>query len=59
MLNAQLFQYFGLWAKNSKKPNNDAERGEYILFKLGMLVILFCYCQTGTIQLEAEKTAGN
>ena len=27
MLNTQLFQYFGLWAKNSNKMNNDAERG--------------------------------
>ena len=55
MLNTQLFQYFGLWPKNSNKTNNDAERGEHIIFKFGMLVILFCYCQTGAIQLEAKK----
>ena len=42
MLNTQLFQYFGLWAKNSNKTNNNAEQGEYVLFKLGMLAILFC-----------------
>ena len=54
MLNTQLFQYFGLWAKNSNKTNNDAERGEYVLFKLGMLAILFCYHQTGIIRLEAK-----
>ena len=60
MLNAQLFQYFVVWDKNSSKTNNDVweanfniwemavrEQGEYIL---GMLVILFCYCQTGTQQ---------
>ena len=54
MLNTQLSQYFGLWANNSNKTN-DAEKGDYILFKLGVLVILFCYRQTGTIQLEAKK----
>ena len=27
------------------------EQREYVLFKLGMLVILFCYRQMGTIQL--------
>ena len=55
MLNTQLFQYFGLLAKNSNNVNNDAERGEYVLFKLGMLAVLFCYRQTGIIRLE-EKT---
>ena len=55
MLNTQLFQYFGkLWAKNSNKTNNNAEQGEYVLFKLGMLAILFCYRQTEIIQLEAK-----
>ena len=55
MLNTQLFQYFGLWAKNSSKTNNNAEQGEYVLFKLGMLAILFClYRQTEIIQLEAK-----
>ena len=54
MLNMQLFQYFGLWAKNSNKTSNDAERGEYVLFKLDMLVILVCYCETGIIQLKAK-----
>ena len=47
MLNTQLFQYFGLSAENSNKTNNDAEQGEYVLFKLGMLAVLFCYRQTG------------
>ena len=64
MLNTQLFHYFVVWDKNSNKTNNDVweanfnisetavrEQGEYIL---GMLVILFCYCQTGTKQLEAK-----
>ena len=64
MLNTQLFQYFVVWDKNSNKTNNDVweanfntwetavrEEGEYIL---GMLVILFCYCQPGTKQLEAK-----
>ena len=54
MVNTQLFQYFGLWAKNSNKANNDAERGEYVLFKLGMLAVLFCSRQTGIIRLEAK-----
>ena len=54
MLNTQLFQYFGLWAKNSNKTNNNAEQGGYVLFKLGMLAILFCYRQTEIIQLEAN-----
>ena len=59
-LNTQLFQHFVVWDKNSNKTNNDVhlweanfntwetavrEQGEYIL---GMLVILFCYCQTRT-----------
>ena len=45
-----------IWAKNSNKTNNDAERGEYVLFKVGMLAILFCYRQTGTgiTRLEAK-----
>ena len=64
MLNTQLFHYFVVWDKNSNKTNNDVweayfnisetavrEQGEYIL---GMLDILFCYCQTGTKQLEAK-----
>ena len=51
MLNTQLF---GLWAKNSNKMNNDAERGEYVLFKLGMSAVLFCDHQTGVIRLEAK-----
>ena len=56
-LKTKLFQYFGLWAKNSKKTNNDAERGEYVLFKLGMLAVLFCYRQTGIIRLEVKTNA--
>ena len=54
MLNTQLSQYFGLRANISNKTN-DAEQGKYIVFKLGMLVILVCCHQTGTIQLEAKK----
>ena len=42
MPNTKLFQYFGLWAKNLNITNNNAERGEYVLFKLGMIAILFC-----------------
>ena len=54
MPNTQLFQYFGSWAKNSNITNNNAERGEYVLFKLGMLAILFCCRQTGIIRLKAK-----
>ena len=52
--NTQLFQYFVVWDKNS----NKTIFGKQILisgkqqsvnkFILGMLVILFCYCQTRT-----------
>ena len=55
MLNTQLFQYFGLWTKNSNKTNNDAEWGKYVFFKLGTLVILFCDHQTDIKQLEAKN----
>ena len=54
MLNTQLFQYFGFRSKNSNKTNNDAERGKYVLFKLGMLAVLFCYRQTGIMRLEGK-----
>ena len=40
--------------QSSNKTNNDAERGEYVLFKLFMLAVLFCYRQTGIVQLEAK-----
>ena len=69
MLNTQLFQYFVVLDKNSNKTNNDVwetnfdiwetavhEQGEYIL---GMLVILFCYCQTGTKELRRKRNIEN